>query len=281
MNLMLVYYEDPVRFLQHVGRFLEEHEAENNLILGISLSLATDPERIKYPPYFAVVEERGTIQAAAMMTPPHRIVLSRAEKEPLTAIVADLAKRRIIIPGVNGPSETSQAFANLWVEKNGGTYTPHRSMRIYQVSHVIPPAPIEGQMREASEKDKHTLHQWVSDFTSEVGEPQDREDVIKTVQRGLSDRRMYLWEDRGLRSIAARSAPSSHGVRINLVYTPPEYRARGYASACVATLSQAMLDSGRKFCCLFADVSNPISNSIYKRIGYSPVCDFTEHNFSP
>lgn len=216
-----------------------------------------------------------------MMTPPHRIVLSRAEKEPLTAVVADIAKRCMIILGVNGPSETSQAFANLWVEKTGGTYTLPRSLRIYQVSHVIPPAPIEGQMRGASEKDKATLVQWVRNFAVDVGQPQDDEDVIKTVQRGLADRRMYLWEDGGLRSMAATSAPTSHGVRINLVYTPPEYRARGYASACVAALSQAMLDSGRKFCCLFADLSNLIANSIYQRIGYSPVCDFTEHNFSP
>jgi predicted GNAT family acetyltransferase len=278
---MLIHYEDPVRFLQHVGPFLEEREVENNLILGISFSLVTNPERMKYPPYFAVVEEKGNIRAAAMMTPPHRIVLSRAEKEPLTAIVADLAKRRMVIPGVNGPSETSQAFANLWLEQTGGTHISHRSLRLYQVSHVIPPAPIKGQMREASEKDKNTLLQWVRNFTTEVGEPQDSEDVIKTVQRGLADRRMYLWEDSRLRSMAARSAPTNHGVRINLVYTPPEYRARGYASACVAALSQAMLDSGRKFCCLFADLSNPISNSIYQRIGYSPVCDFTEHNFSP
>ncbi len=32
---------------------------------------------------------------------------------------------------------------------------------------------------------------------------------------------------------------------------------------------------------LFTDLSNPTSNSIYQKIGYRPVCDFTEYIFSP
>lgn len=66
---------------------------------------------------------------------------------------------------------------------------------------------------------------------------------------------------------------------VNLVYTPPELRRRGYASACVAALSQLLLDAGWKFCCLFTDMSNPTSNHIYQQIGYTPVCDFNEYIF--
>jgi predicted GNAT family acetyltransferase len=278
---MLVHHEDPAKFLRHASAFLEEREAENNLILGISLSLATHPERIDHPPYFAVVEEKTNIQSAAMMTPPHNMILSRAEEGALAEIVEDISNRHMIIPGVNGPAKTSEAFAKLWVKEVGGTYGLHRLLRLYQVSHIIPPHHVDGQMREASEKDKDTLIQWVRNFSLDVEEPQGEEDVIKTVQRGFADRRLYLWEDKGLRSMAARSAPTTHSVRISLVYTPPEFRGKGYATACVAVLSQAMLDSGRKFCCLFTDLSNPISNRIYQRIGYSTVCDFAEYRFSP
>ena len=79
--------------------------------------------------------------------------------------------------------------------------------------------------------------------------------------------------------MAARTGPTTHGVRINFVYTPSEFRGKGYASACAAALSQAMLNSGRRFCYLFTDLSNPVSNQIYQRIGYVPVCDFTEYQF--
>jgi hypothetical protein len=83
-----------------------------------------------------------------------------------------------------------------------------------------------------------------------------------------------------VRSVATVGGPTSHGTRISLVYTPPEFRGKGYASALVAALSQAMLDSGKGFCYLFTDQSNPVSNRIYQRIGYVPVCDFAEYRIS-
>lgn len=49
-----------------------------------------------------------------------------------------------------------------------------------------------------------------------------------------------------------------------------------YASACVAALSQLILDEGKEFCTLFTDLANPTSNHIYQQIGYRPVCDFAE-----
>ena len=59
----------------------------------------------------------------------------------------------------------------------------------------------------------------------------------------------------------------------------PEFRARGYATAAVAALSQQLLDSGRTFCSLYTDLSNATSNSIYRRIGYLPVADAVEIEF--
>ncbi|MFN8562638.1 MAG: GNAT family N-acetyltransferase [Anaerolineae bacterium] len=68
-------------------------------------------------------------------------------------------------------------------------------------------------------------------------------------------------------------------MRIGPVYTPPELRGRGYASGCVAGMSQILLDTGRQFCFLFTDLRNPTSNHIYQVIGYEPVCDFTDYAF--
>jgi len=49
----------------------------------------------------------------------------------------------------------------------------------------------------------------------------------------------------------------------------------------VAALSQQMLDAGWEFCTLYTDLANPVSNSIYQRIGYRPVCDSNEYDFEP
>jgi uncharacterized protein len=68
--------------------------------------------------------------------------------------------------------------------------------------------------------------------------------------------------------------------RINLVYTPPEYRRKGYATACVTALSQKLLDQGCRNCFLMADLANPTANHIYQGIGYRPICDWHEYSFT-
>lgn len=68
-------------------------------------------------------------------------------------------------------------------------------------------------------------------------------------------------------------------LRVAPVYTPPELRGRGYASACVAAVTQAQFDRGRRFCFLFTDLANPTPNEIYQAIGYEPVCDVDEYRF--
>ena len=76
--------------------------------------------------------------------------------------------------------------------------------------------------------------------------------------------------------MAAWAGRAERGVRVNFVYTPREYRRRGFASACVADLTQQLLAEGHAFCCLFTDLANPTSNSIYQTIGYRPVCDMSD-----
>jgi len=276
---MLCRHSGPNDFLKRALAFLEEREVENNLLLGISSWLATHPEPALQTPYFVTVEKNGDVQAAAMMTPPHNLALSRAKKECLVAIAEHLSSEALVPPGVLGPAETSQTFAEIWAAKTGGTPQLHKSLRFYQLSEVTPPPRVAGRMRLASENDVHTLVRWLHDFSVDIEEPQSRDEASESLQRLLTDQRLYVWEDRELCSMAAWSGPTAHGVRINLEYTPPVLRGRGYASACVAALSQSMLDSGKTFCCLFTDLSNPTANKIYQRIGYHPVSDFVEFRF--
>jgi predicted GNAT family acetyltransferase len=80
-------------------------------------------------------------------------------------------------------------------------------------------------------------------------------------------------------SLAGFSGPTTTGIRIGPVYTPREHRGRGYATALVAELSTAMLARGYRACFLYTDLSNPISNAIYERIGYQRVADAVEIRF--
>ena len=80
--------------------------------------------------------------------------------------------------------------------------------------------------------------------------------------------------------MAAAGRRTRSGIAINLVYTPKGLRRHGYATSCVAELSQRLLDLGYQFCTLFADLANPISNSIYQKIGYQPIGDYDSYLFN-
>ncbi len=72
--------------------------------------------------------------------------------------------------------------------------------------------------------------------------------------------------------LTGANAVSFGAQRIGPVYTPPEHRGHGYASAAVAEISRRFLAAGSRPC-LFTDQANPVSNRIYQAIGYRPVVD--------
>jgi predicted GNAT family acetyltransferase len=69
--------------------------------------------------------------------------------------------------------------------------------------------------------------------------------------------------------------------RIGPVYTPAEFRGRGYGSAVTAAAARWALDRGAEHVVLFTDLANPVSNSIYQRLGFRAVSDALEVGFRP
>ena len=105
---------------------LEQHEAANNLMIGIAVRLHELPDRIKTPPYLATVEDGDRLLAAAVMTPPHRVILYAEGDDPeaLRLLAHDLHAGGWHVPGVGGIKPTSKAFAEVWSAVTG---QPHRA----------------------------------------------------------------------------------------------------------------------------------------------------------
>jgi predicted GNAT family acetyltransferase len=147
----------------------------------------------------------------------------------------------------------------------------------------VAPTGVPGALRLATEADRGLLRAWVAAFLVEAFGRSDPEQAVVLVDRSFraGTRTWYLWEDDGPVSVAAAGGPTPNGIRIGPVYTPPEHRRRGYASALTAATSQAELVKGRRFIFLFTDLSNPTSNMIYQAIGYEPVIDVDQIAFVP
>jgi hypothetical protein len=289
MSTTAVRRLDPAEFLKAAGPHLEEAEAENNLLLGIAADLAAHPERAKTPPFLAVIEEDGEVAGAAVMTPPNRLVISRTGACGIAELVDHLAAAGIRPPGVNGHAGTARMFAGLWASRIGAIAKPGMEMRIYRVEatrgvspDVETPTWAPGRLREATGADEELLVRWRRGFHTDAKlAPESDEALGEAVRRLTAERRQFVWEDGTPKCMAVWTRPTAHGACVSGVYTPPEFRRKGYATACTAALSQFLLDSGRRFTCLFTNLANPTSNSIYAKIGYRPVCDCAVFDFSP
>ena len=136
-------------------------------------------------------------------------------------------------------------------------------------------------MRQAVAEDLELVSRWMLAFQLEAL-PRDATALEQTrwqAEARIEAGDFFVWEDGEPVALAAKSRPTPNGCSIGPVYTPPERRSRGYATALTAALSQRLLDNGKRFTALFTDLANPISNSIYQKIGYKPVCDFSEYIF--
>ncbi|MBD2613422.1 MAG: GNAT family N-acetyltransferase [Nostoc sp. ZfuVER08] len=271
-------FQNPTEFYARVKDYLLNQEGLHNLLLGISNRLIENPEYFDEKPYLATVEENGDIVAVAMRTPPRPLLLSQIKDFQAVELLAqDLSISYPSLPGVNAPTNEAQAFTKVWHSLTGQSYQLKVALRTFQLEKVKSIAKVTGYLRLATDNDRELLKNWYEAFSLEaLGEIEL--DTERWVQRVLHQGTAYLWQDEVPVSIACRGGTTPNGVGVGLVYTPPEHRRRGYASVCVAALSQTLLDRGNKFCFLFTDLANPTSNHIYQEIGYQPVGDW--HNYS-
>ena len=274
-------------YMQIAGGYLAAREAEQNLIFGILSNLEADPTQYSSAPYLATVLHGERVVGTAIRTPPWRLVLGVMEHPgAVHQLVQDLAADpgSANLPGVLGPSEAAQHFAEAWAETTGATARLASHERSFRLRTVIPPRSAPGSMRRAGPSDRAILTRWAEAFHVEAlpgGPDGDYAAMADRWIRGVG-RTAFLWEDGGKPvSLTGVGGLTPNGIRVGPVYTPPELRGRGYASNLVARASQLQLDTGRTFLFLFTDLANPTSNKIYQAIGYEPVNDFDEYNFRP
>jgi len=286
MALTVTRPETVHAFLDAAGGYLGEREAEHSLLFGISSTISTTPDIFgDEPPRFAVVaDDRGIIKAATLQTPPYNLVLSMIDDAAVVDALAE-ALRNDEIPGVLGPKGPVQRFAAQWTAASGRIAQIEHAERIYRLERVIPPRrPATGAWRVVEERDRDILARWLVDFRQEAApESPPINDPGATAGRWIAavNRTGYLWEDDGqVVSMVGAGGETPNGVRIGPVYTPPEWRGRGYASSLTAAATQDQLNRGRRFVFLFTDLANPTSNRIYQALGYEPVCDVDQYLFA-
>ncbi len=273
-------YSDAGTFLNATEPWLATAEVENNVIVGIARSVADGTRTLKEPPYFAAAIEGDRIDCCGARTPPHVFLVTNGTPRGLAALAGNAFDALGRIPGIVGPRAAAAVFAQAWLAVAGGRAAISMRQRLYKtecVSTDLPPT--QGSLREATPSERDLAVEWFSAFAHEAIPNRPRE-VEESVDRHLRSRTLYFWDNGRPVTMCASPGRAGSGVRINAVYTPPELRRQGFATAAVSALTKRLLDGGSRYCCLYTDLANATSNSVYQRIGYRPVCDIDEYALS-
>lgn len=278
--MKLHQFQNAKQFYQRSQDYLIRYEAHNSLLFSITSMLLHHPDRYPFPPYLATVEADDQVVAVAIRTPPRKLVLSKmADLQAAELIAQDVLQHQKTLPGVLSLVAEAQAFVSAWRALTQQPYKVALDLRVHQLQTVQPVAKAEGYLRQATEGDRDLLVQWNHDFMMEAFGTLE-EDPEKTTERQIQRGVAYLWQDHIPVSMVCGRPASPNGAVLGPVYTPSEYRKKGYATACVAALSQQLLDRGCHSCFLFTDLANPTSNHIYQMIGYQPVADWQDYSFT-
>jgi predicted GNAT family acetyltransferase len=275
--MVVTRYDSAQDFLAVAQPLLMMAEAENNLILGVAQGLARSPAAVTNL-YLATVGNSAGVLACAVHIAPYKIVITRANREPIEELAQDVFQAVPALEGVTGPSRSATDFAMAWSKLSGTEPTPGIRLRIHETRKVVDPDRPQpsGRFRQATANDRELLSSWTTVFVSEARVP-DPVDSTRIVGDAIARGRLHVWDDGGPVSMAAWTGKTPNGVRINFVYTPRELRGKGYGTACVKALTRQQLEQGNAFCWLYTEVGSTASPNIFKKIGYWPVSDVSEY----
>ena len=275
-------YSDPADFLAETQEALESNEVANSLMLGICSRLVRTPIHDADPPCLKTVRGKSGLVLAAIMTPPHKMVVCGHQGDlhgGATLLVKDVLAQGWRVPGVFGQRDIARIVTKTWSEATGAEHVLEERLRVYELREVQLPIPERGRLRQATEVDMDLVSEWSSTFQVAILQKQDEATVRHLTETRISEGTVYLWEAPEPVSMAMKTRPTRHGISVALVYTPPELRRRGFGTACVGELSRLLLKDGHSFCSLFANLENDTAIAMYHRIGYRPVCNYDQFAF--
>ncbi len=249
---------------------LESQEALNNNLIQL-LSLIENKSDVLQPPYaFGVVEDNGEPVGCFVSASPDGLVITDLP-EPAVAPLCEALRADDDLPAriVGEPRFTRQLIQELLAEEDYEA-TISSEWKVYRLDKVTPlESPAPGVLRRATLDDEYLVDQWGYAYGDEKPTFLNVHDFLMSK---LRSNEMYFWDDRNPRTMITTSGQNMNGRRVSSVFTPREFRGRGYATTGVAAISDLLTREGAEYVVLTAGLGEPAAR-IYRRIGFCPVGD--------
>lgn len=265
-HLKLQTYEDAEHFLSRCENWLLERSDIHNVLYSSALLISRDSSVFTGPFWFGAIEDQnGDIVACGIHTLPDGLYISETPPSMLDAVHRSLVDTVGVPHRIRAPQSTAKHLSEKCRDTNNVSARLDTRWHTYRLDQLVWPAEdVPGQLRRGRIEDQDLIAKWARSF----GEEQPASvDVSEFMLRKLSEGDLYIWDNHGAKTILSLSGRAGKSIRITGVYTPPEFRGNGYASAAVAALSNAKLSNGRDFVVLSVTDGNPMEKH-YQRLGY-------------
>ena len=280
--MAIARHSDPMAFLAAAAPVFARDEALASSYVAFATGLLRNPPTETETVYLATFA-RGDLIGAAAMRGLGGLWVGASDADAAVAFADDIFAQRwepaSALQGVVGIRSACDAFAHRWRALTGRSHQMRVQLRNHKLTRVEAVPRPSGGARIASADDIDWVGAAQHDFIMEIQLPDDAARLRALVPRRIEQGQIRIWDDAGPVAFAGWSDAPPDAARIAPVYTLPHARGRGYATALVAELSQSLLDQGRPRLFLITDLANPVSNSIYAKIGYRPQSDLFHFDF--
>jgi len=305
MVMEFLRYDDLDKYKTDVFNILLEDEVLNNLPISIvSGSNVRSGDKVTDDWLLSVIKnDRGAVVLVAICTKPFNMLLYvpaaiRSDSnqsgddqtgEAIKQLASELKTIGFTPPGVLAPADIAYGFADAYCSGGvggvggvGGGVVAKKIMTLIlmKLDKLAGYTAAPGAWRLLKEDDISFVPHWEHQFCIDCNLPLYTQAENEARIRTRLDRKThFIWEDGQPVAQAAFGRETPNSAVISWVYTPAEFRGRGYATSVVAEVSKSIFARGKHSCCLFADASNPASCAVYHKLGYYDVCTFEEIKF--
>ncbi len=273
--MALVFYDSVDDFLTHHESMLLKHEAKHQLMLSNAYRLKTNASKPNH--FMGIIHENHDIKVIFLYMAPYNLLVdsfSEISTEDLYDFTFAIYQKCPSLPGINAPFYIAEPFCEFFHQISGKFYYKRLGMDI-MVLHELESIDLpKGSMRLATLDDLNLVNQWVLSFHQEsLNEAVKLEDVDKSNRLRIEQSRLFLFENEHqmIVSMGAIARTLQKGCSLSLIYSDALKRNQGYGLAITHYLSKHILSLGYEYVTLFVDLSNPISNRVYQKLGFKVI----------
>lgn len=272
-TMVVKVFESAQSFLNKYEKLMLEHEAVCQLILFDAYhNLNTNADESCL--FGSVLEDEIVILLFCNVTPYNLVIYaidSERQIDAAEALADYISGEHIPITGINGKNEICESFIDQYKKVVDCTFKVKIGMDIMEIRKLNDIKPVEGKSRNAKPSEAKLIADWIIQFQIEAMiSEMDYEEALNKVTKYIEQQKIFVYENTKQKIVTMAIATRNllHGIAISYVYTPEEFKGKGYAAANIYYMCMYYLENGNEFCTIFADKENPITYRAYEKVGF-------------